>query len=52
MAVSSSLEDLFEAKLDIANDFVFLNDTESIEFISKAKIMFIIRFLNNFICSI
>ena len=43
MAADISLADLFEAKLDITNDFPFLNDEKSIQFISSSKVMFINR---------
>lgn len=44
MAANNSLEDLFQEKLDITNDYSFLNDPKTIEFIANSKIMFINRF--------
>ncbi len=42
-ASSSSIEEIFAEKLDISNDFPFLNDQNTIDFIKNAKIMFINR---------
>ena len=40
---SSSIEEIFAEKLDISNDFPFLNDQNTIDFIKNAKFMFINR---------
>ena len=41
--MAASLESMLEQKLDISNDYPFLSDSNSIEFIKNAKIMFINR---------
>ena len=41
---NSSIEDLLENKLNISNVCPYLDDSETIEYIKKSKIMFINRY--------